>query len=215
MTMAIIEPTSHAHITPTGVTFDAGLSIDEWAELGERLERHDRGLRWIVGDWLVYGSETFGARAAVIADSLSLATGSVANAASVCRRVPHDRRRPELSFSHHEEVAHLDETGQQRMLDTAVKEGLSRSVLRQLVQEEARARRELVTPAEGQATGTEPVPDVPSAPRSRAMSETVTFRIVGQQIDRDVLADGVARVRDGLEVWLNGHGLRATVEVEG
>lgn len=213
--VAIIEPTSHAQITPVGVTFDDGLTIDEWTELGERLERHDRGLRWIVGDWLVFGSERFGARAAVIADSLSLATGSVANAASVCRRVPHERRRPELSFSHHEEVAHLDEAGQVRMLDVAIAEGLSKSVLRQLVQEEDRARRDLDRPVKDEPVD-ERAPDLPVAvpPVPRASSETVTLRICGEGLDRAVLADGVARVAEGLQAWLHGHGLHATVEVE-
>lgn len=205
----------HAEITPTGVRFDQAITIDEWEAIGDRLERADRGLRWVIGDWLVYGSDRFGARAAVIADALSLATGSVANAASVCRRVPHERRRGELSFAHHEEVAHLDAGEQARMLQTAVDEGLSKSVLRQLVHEQERERKTSPPADDGDdEPSTSNASDQPSAPRARAVSETVTFRITGGHVDPDVLADGVARIREGLETWLAGHGYVATVEVE-
>lgn len=212
--MTLVE-TTNAEITPVGIQFTDNMSIDEWTAIGERLEQHDRNLRWAIGDWLVFGSERFGARAAVIADSLSLSTGSVANAASVCRRVPFERRRPELSFSHHEEVAHLDETGQARMLDLAVKEGLSKSVLRSLVHEEEHERK-AARPA--RSTNRETTTEEPAAddtpPAGRVQGPvTLTLVLAGEQPGRELVDEGVGKVVDALRTWFVSHGYDTTVEV--
>ncbi|GEM_PF-7054609 len=211
-----------ASLTPVGATFNDTMTIDEWASFGEALERQDRNLRWIIGDWMLYGSDHYGARAAVIADALNLASGTVANAASVCRRVPLERRRQDLSFGHHENVAHLDPDDQMRLLEVAAREGLSVSVLRQVIRDEERTRRELhdgdpaqrTRPTAGAPSGERAADPPLAAPHPPAStSETVTLVISGDEIDPDVLADGVARVRDALEQWLAGHGSRVTIEV--
>lgn len=209
--MTLVETSPNAEITAVGIHFNDSLSIDEWTAIGERLEQHDRNLRWVIGDWLVFGSERFGARAAVIADSLSLSTGSVANAASVCRRVPFERRRSELSFSHHEEVAHLDETGQARMLELAVKEGLSKSVLRSLVHEEEHERKagneRPVRETRTDEPGTEPPRAAPASP------VTLTLVLAGEQPERELVDEGVSKVVDALRTWFVSHGYDTTVEI--
>lgn len=215
--MTVVETTSaNIELAPIGVRFADTITVDEWAQFGDRLEQHDRGLRWMIGDWLLFGSERFGARAVVIADSLNLANQTVANAVSICRRVPHERRRPELSFWHHNEIAHLDPDEQVRLLALAVDEGLTQSLLRQVVREEVETRRLTVNSKDSGVHGVDSDPMVDSsAPPSRPVGPvTVTFVLAGElPADRSVIDDGVGRVREGLEAWFGGHGYATTVEL--
>jgi hypothetical protein len=56
--------------------------------------------------------------------------GGLMNLCSVARRVPRENRRPRLSFSHHEAVAHLDHESQRHWLDIAEEYRLTRDELR-------------------------------------------------------------------------------------
>lgn len=59
------------------------------------------------------------------------------NNASVCRRIPYESRRRELSYSHHAEVAYLEEAADQdRYLQIAIDNVLSVRQLRELIRDD-------------------------------------------------------------------------------
>lgn len=211
--MTLVE-VPHAQITPTGARFDENLTLDEWADIGDRLGRQDSGLRWLIGDWMIYGNRRFGASAAIVAESSGLAIKTIANTVSVCTNIPQERRRLELSYTHHREVAYLDAEDQVRLLDTAVREQLTTLALRAVIREEADTLAIGSAPNdEPEAEPVEPV-DAPAPKRPAGWSTSLTLRLQGDCPDQSVLDDGLARVSDALEQLLAVHGFHTTVAVE-
>lgn len=140
-------------LTPTALILPPNLSFETWDEYGMRLRGLVSATSWLWGDWLNYGEDTYNERysQALLASDLSYQT--LRNSAYVCRHVSRERRRPELSFSIHAEVASLDEADQELLLNEAVATGLSRSEMRELVKRyktnldaEINGKREVVVP---------------------------------------------------------------------
>ena len=107
---------------------------EEWLEIGRRLgERAERD-RWALGDWARHGDRRYGdlSEAASVA---GLAYGTLANLASVSRRIKPSRRREGLSWDHHAAVAALPPVTGDDLLGRAEAGGWSSRVMR----EEARA----------------------------------------------------------------------------
>jgi len=75
------------------------------------------------------------------------------NAMWVCRAIPPDRRRTELEFTHHSEVAALEPNEQKRYLSLAVDEGMSCKELRQAIKgpKEEKPEKEFRCPRCGHA----------------------------------------------------------------
>ncbi len=123
------------------------LSKDEWIEAGVILARIGAGMMWWVGDYWIYGQKTYGGRKTIVdgPNWQGPSFQTCANAASVCRAFKASRRREDLSFGHHAEVASLDKKEADRLLDwaqaTMATTGKSRSTkdLRQEVRQ-CRAR---------------------------------------------------------------------------
>jgi hypothetical protein len=75
---------------------------------------------WWVGDAILYGEDCFGEKFSQGVDVTRLSAGTLANIVTVCRRIPSERRRAELSFSHHVVVTHLSPEEQIRWLARAI-----------------------------------------------------------------------------------------------
>lgn len=83
------------------------MSFELWRELGSRVALIANCSAWWLGDWLLYGEQSYGARyEKAIADS-SLSYQTLRNYAWVARTFPVSRRQDKLSFGHHAEVAAL------------------------------------------------------------------------------------------------------------
>ena len=97
------------------------LSKDEWIEAGVILARIGAGMMWWVGDYWIYGQKTYGGRKTIVdgPNWQGPSFQTCANAASVCRAFEASRRREDLSFGHHAEVASLDKKEADRLLDWA------------------------------------------------------------------------------------------------
>lgn len=112
---------------------------DEYDEGGFVMGRMRGSVPFWIGDFINKGEEAFGERASQATRHFGEREyQTVANYASVCRRVParlgrKKHRRDELSFSSHEVVAKLDHDQQAYWLDLAVKDGLSSGELRKLI----------------------------------------------------------------------------------
>jgi len=123
-------------ITPTGLQLPAGLSYDDWLKAGVVLRTIEGAVLWWVGDWYNYGERKYGERAAqAIGGEVDLAAETVRAAGWVAGRVEIVRRRTNLSWSHHQEVAALEPKEQDRLLDRAEHESLTRAELRAAVRD--------------------------------------------------------------------------------
>jgi hypothetical protein len=95
------------------------LDVQEWAMAGRRIGAVSRSIQWLLGDWIAYGNLKFGERYARAAQITGYDTQSLMNMVYVASRFPFSRRRENLSWSHHEAVAALDDEDQCCWLDQA------------------------------------------------------------------------------------------------
>ncbi|HZN89127.1 MAG TPA: LmbU family transcriptional regulator [Thermoleophilaceae bacterium] len=115
------------------------LSVADWVEQGRWLGALGRGSGWWLGDWLRYGTARYGDKYRPAAAVTGYDVQSLMNMAWVAGRFELSRRRENLSFSHHAELAGLPPADQELWLDRAAAGGLSVRALR-LELREARRR---------------------------------------------------------------------------
>lgn len=110
-------------------------SFDEWVSIGRRLCLVGQALNWQIGDWWAFGDHRYGERAQAAAEGIfGREFQTLANLASVARRVEPYRRREVVSWTHHAEVAALEPDEADALLDRAAREHLSTRDLRREVQ---------------------------------------------------------------------------------
>lgn len=109
---------------------EVSLSMEELAEVGRRLGAARDALPWWLGDWFVMAEKTYGSTYAAAEKITDLSYKTLAQLAWVCRSVQSSRRRENLSFAHHAEVASLEPWQQERWLAHAVEHRLSQKQLR-------------------------------------------------------------------------------------
>lgn len=108
----------------TQLVIDGALELDEYENLLATLGRITRGHQWWVGDALVYGENRYGEDTfSQAADALDLEPHTLVNYRYVASAVEPSRRREDLTWSHHAEVARLTAGDQRRALAAAVKNG--------------------------------------------------------------------------------------------
>lgn len=103
----------------------AELDCAQWIVHGQRLGSIGRGIAWWIGDWVNYGNAKFGEKYARAARITGYDAQTLMNMAYVAARFAPSRRRSALSWSHHVEVAALDRTDQDDLLDYAEEMRLS------------------------------------------------------------------------------------------
>src|SRR5215468_796436 len=124
-------------ISRTAWQLPARLSFERWRQAGEILAHVEGAVSWWIGDWWIAG-HAYGERLAVV-DSLEW-RGPEYQACKDCgmvaRRFERSRRRDLLSFSHHREVAVIDDISKQNeLLDWAIENRASTRELRLRVQQ--------------------------------------------------------------------------------
>jgi N6-adenosine-specific RNA methylase IME4 len=119
--------------TETGLSLPAGLSYEEWAQVGHVLGRMGRAVQWWLGDWLLYGEHVYGEKFAQAATETGFDEQTLMNAQRVARSLHNYRRRESLSFSHHEAVAALSPAEGDAWLDEAEQDGCSVHELRRRI----------------------------------------------------------------------------------
>lgn len=112
--------------------------FEQWTESIGGFDQQLQSAPFWRGDLFNKGLEWYGdAKATSIFDPLTTNVKTWQNNASICRRVEAPRRREELSYSHHAEVAYLkDESAQDRYLQIAIDNMLSVRKLRELIRSE-------------------------------------------------------------------------------
>ena len=135
-----------------GVASSVSLFEAEWLQAGIVLGRLERTVLWLIGDWWRFGNKTYGSRKALVdrRDWEGPSYQTCRNAASVAEKFQLSRRRYNLSFAHHAEVAALHPAQADHWLDwceeTIATEGKPRSV------RELRAQVQRSRPAVGAIT---------------------------------------------------------------
>lgn len=156
---------------PTGLILDPTTTFEEWAAMGRPLLMMEWGARWWVGDWLRFGERRYGERYTQAIQETGIRYKTLANLAWVAGRFEFSRRRENLSWSHHEAVAGLDDPEEQdRLLDQAAEHGWSVIELR----EQARRAKKAIKAGK----------DAASLPAAKARDET------RDEDEDDVLDDG-------------------------
>jgi hypothetical protein len=121
---------SGVQLHKSGLLFTREQSLGMWEKLGANLLSFADSSAWWIADWLVYGESTFRDRYVEAIKRTSLSYQTLRNYTWAARRFPLSRRRHSLSFSHHLEVAGLEQPQQDYWLRKAEELGWSRNKLR-------------------------------------------------------------------------------------
>jgi hypothetical protein len=111
----------------------AWASREEWVAEGRRLVEVTKRSMFDLGDWYAFGQERSYGQGAALAAEVGVELQTLKNAASVCQSIESSRRRDDLPFSHHQEVAHLEPAKQDELLARAADEGWSQKALRSAI----------------------------------------------------------------------------------
>lgn len=106
-------------LTRTGLAVNRAISIDEWTALGKTPKFYEGAVQWWIGDWLTYGEKSYGEKYVEAIEATGFDYGYLRNLSSVAKKIEMSRRRDNLSWSHHQEVAGLEPDQQNRLLDWA------------------------------------------------------------------------------------------------
>lgn len=112
------------------------LSFDHWLSIGQTLRQMERSVLWWIGDWLRFGERRYGETYAQALEATDYSYQTIADAKWLAEKFEFSRRRENLSWSHHREVAALPDQQQDTLLDEAAAGGWSRSDLRLAVYRE-------------------------------------------------------------------------------
>jgi hypothetical protein len=166
------------NLAPPGVEISlTGLRITEpeidyevYAGVVQAAGRFKVATSWWLGDLLNFGERLFDSdRYAAAMELSNLKYETLTNYAYVCRRVARSRRRDQLAFGHHYEVAALDPADQIEALDAAIANGWNQKQLREAIRA---SRAAPPKPEQPQWSKSEPPvvldPDAVTAAASRA-----------------------------------------------
>lgn len=117
-------------ITETSLNLPPDIPYDRWEALVTMFGQLHRTSAWLLGDALNYGDKVYGETYVQASVWTGLAEQTLINYASVCGRIPRSRRRRDLPFSLHAEVASLEPQEQKEWLKKASAGQWTRSVLR-------------------------------------------------------------------------------------
>lgn len=116
-------------LTKTSARATRDATFEEWEAATKWAQDVEKASPFWIGDLLAYGEHKYGEMYSQMMDATS-SYGTLANAAYVAGRVESSRRRENLPFSHHQEVAPLPPAEQDAWLDKCATDGLTREQLR-------------------------------------------------------------------------------------
>jgi hypothetical protein len=105
-----------AEVISLSLDLPVDLTFEAWERQGWEFGKAKSRNQWDIAEWWIAG-ERFGDRRNSVPDHFSIHPKTCEKYAIVARAIPPFRRRNELSFGHHQTVAHLPENEQDRLLD--------------------------------------------------------------------------------------------------
>jgi hypothetical protein len=154
------EAAGQVLLSRVGLKLPATVTYEGWAKAGIQIARVADSSAWCLGDWLICGQNKYQDRYRLAIAEAGLDYQTLRNYAWVARRFELPRRREQLSFQHHAEVASLPGGEQDRWLDEAERQRWSRNRLRESIRQARTGTRD-PRPSRGPA-----LPKV-SAPREQ------------------------------------------------
>lgn len=140
-------------VTSISLELPETMSFEEWSGIGASLQAVNRSVMWWIGDWLRYGERRWGEMYAQAVEETGRSYSNLSQAKHVAERFDSFRRRKELAWAHHAEVASLAPEDADAVLDLAERDGLSTRDLRAEVNRLKNARAiGAVTPGEHTCT---------------------------------------------------------------
>lgn len=121
---------------PTGLVVTGNPTFEEWEQCGKLLAHIQKRIHWWIGDWLNYGERTYGEKYAQALGETCYSYSTLATDKWVTGKIESSRRRENLRFSHHREVAGLPAPEQDKWLNKAEKENLGPKDLRREIRRE-------------------------------------------------------------------------------
>jgi hypothetical protein len=111
------------------------MAMQDWAQLGSRLCRAEHVMKWWIGDWAAFGVKKYG-KLKEFADTNGFDYGTLRNLAYVSASVELSRRRDNVEWSKHAEVAPLPAKEQEKWLSRTEKEELPVAELRRRIRQD-------------------------------------------------------------------------------
>lgn len=127
--------------TQIDLSIKGRVRFDDWEALKSQLTGAEKGAPWWIGDWLVFGEEHFGEEYAQVIDpddeekreTKQISGETLRVYGWVAAKVSRVRRRTNLSWGHHREVAPQEPELQTAWLALAEQEGWSVHALRKAI----------------------------------------------------------------------------------
>lgn len=195
---AISEPSLRRTLHRTSLDLPDDLTFDEWRAFGVHILSAGESLMWWIGDWLNHGERLYGDTYTQAAEWTRLDYSTLAHAKSVAKAIAPCRRRQNLSWSHHVEVAPLDADTQERVLADAERDGLTVRGVRDVVRSLRAA-----TPASVIARSE----DIDVA----LVSHSLTVTVAASHHER--IAELLARIAAGVQSQLRDYGIDGEVKM--
>jgi hypothetical protein len=215
-----IEPATPEQIrlTDTGLEFAPGVTRDDWVRVGEQLAAACKRMQFAIGDWMVYGDNTFSGQREmfgemgrsvsstiydIAADITGLDRQTLRDYAYVARNVPPSLRNDALEYGHYKVLAKLPEPEQREWIALATQAAPSIGQLRHSVRTCA-SRPRLLSREEILASATPKIPAGPEPCVNRLMREL-------REIERSGVLEDPVKVRflkqvlTPLHSWMQTH----------
>lgn len=109
------------------------LALETWCRIGDQILAISDSSAWWIGDWLVFGQRKYHDRYQRAMKETLLDYQTLRNYAWVARKFAPERRREDVTFQHHMEVASLPEDQQDHWLNFAARLKWSKSELRRQI----------------------------------------------------------------------------------
>jgi hypothetical protein len=117
-TFAPEHPTDEAQWLPMELRLAEDLPIARWSDIGRKLVRMDQVTKWWLGDWAAFGLRKYG-QLKEFAEANGVSYQTLRNLAWVSEKVELSRRRDNVDWSKHAEVAALPAKEQAKWLGKA------------------------------------------------------------------------------------------------
>lgn len=103
--------------TDVALSIREGVTLDEWRDQFRQLATGTRKLIWYLGDLAAYGLSQWPQAVREFIRNSEFEAGTIHTASWVCKQIPPERRRADLCYSVHIEVAALTPNEQDKWLD--------------------------------------------------------------------------------------------------
>lgn len=121
--------------TQSGLSLSEDMPLEQWEEVGEKLSGMTKHMQWWWGDWLNFGERKYGEKYTSAIEKFGLSLKTAQQYAWVAKEFQ-SSPRGELSWSHHREVASIeDHQNRDELLNKAKSEKWSVARLRQEIKE--------------------------------------------------------------------------------